>query len=412
MKHRKVYPQRRLLRLPDTALTVGVRLQNAVLQALIIVVLARSTSLADFGSYSIVVSVGIVINALLGTGQAQAVLRSESIESQNLTYSHVITGAIGSIVSAMLLAVSFTIIRSDAALVVVIAGALTVFMDSSALLVQNALFGHHLVRRGVFSIAITRTIASIGVVIGAFAGNIWWYISVFSSVAVLVNASLLIGMKLKAVKIGAAIKVGYNYWRVTVWGMLQQCDVPAVGLLLGSSAAGAYAAGFRLASPVHIVTSSLNSIYVPKLSAESNAATRREIGQRLSVFGVGYSVILMIFSTFTYFLGPWLLGSQFEPFAWLFPIFFVNSALSVVNQISISRLYAESKAKDVANISRISTVIGLCSIFPLAHFGNVYFAAMAPIIIQLILMFGLLLLIRKTPFFDSQAHELPAGVNL
>jgi O-antigen/teichoic acid export membrane protein len=189
-----------------------------------------------------------------------------------------------------------------------------------------------------------------------------------------------------------------HYWSANTSSMLQQLDVPIISGLVGSTAAGAYSAAFRLANPVHIVTSSLVSLYVPRLSSEFNLSTRRAVGRSLLKWGSLYSAFLILISPLTVFLGPWLLGDSFQPFALLFPICMINSALSVINQLQTARLYSDGRVVTVSVAGAVAAALGLSIVVIASLAGNVYFAAIGTATIQAVLLiwFGVALLRQRT----------------
>lgn len=115
-----------------------------------------------------------------------------------------------------------------------------------------------------------------------------------------------------------------------------------------------------------------------------------------------YIFLLVPVAILSYWGGPIILGSDYKHYAWLFPLLIANSAISVHNQLQIARLYAEGEARTVAKGSRVSTICGLLVVVPLALAGGVTAAAIAPILIQVLLLGYLEFSISRRGLRDSE----------
>ncbi|WP_062521725.1 lipopolysaccharide biosynthesis protein [Demequina silvatica] len=111
-------------------------------------------------------------------------------------------------------------------------------------------------------------------------------------------------------------------------GGARTLDTAVVGFVAGGAAAGAYAAGTRLANPFVIVAGTLSNVLMPHVSLADHAASRK-IARRLALATVVLGAVVIPVAWLISPLLPWLLGSGYEEsqqvFAWALPaIFFVG----------------------------------------------------------------------------------------
>ncbi|WP_062292794.1 lipopolysaccharide biosynthesis protein [Demequina phytophila] len=111
-------------------------------------------------------------------------------------------------------------------------------------------------------------------------------------------------------------------------GGARTLDTAVVGFVAGGAAAGAYAAGTRLANPFVIVAGTLSNVLMPHVSLADHEASRR-IARRLALATVVLGAVVIPVAWLISPLLPWLLGPGYEEsqqvFAWALPaIFFVG----------------------------------------------------------------------------------------
>lgn len=383
---------------PDrrVSLVVAGRIGAAVAQAVLLIAIANLTTIAAFGQYSVWISMGIIANAVFGGGLSAWLLRLPAEGERDLAPS-VLSTAVALSIGAGLVVLLAGWLTGGLIPSWLIAAAASTMSDGAALSAQNAAFGRKRPGRATVILLLARVGPLAAVGIAALTGLDVFGLLVGGSVASIVASFLLSGKKGAAFRrIRTMRRGGSAYWRVSLWSMLQQLDVPIVGGLLGPAPAGAYAAAFRLASPVHIVTASLNSIFVPELSSIEDAHERRRRGRRLLSIGAGYATLVVLMAPVAFFVGPWVMGSQYEPFAIIFAIFFVNSGVSVLNQLQQSRLFADGAASSVARVNLAVTGLVIATVVLGAILGQVALSACGVLLGQIILFALLCNLMRKT----------------
>ncbi|WP_156163910.1 lipopolysaccharide biosynthesis protein [Demequina maris] len=111
-------------------------------------------------------------------------------------------------------------------------------------------------------------------------------------------------------------------------GGARTLDTAVVGWVAGGAAAGAYAAGTRLANPFVLIAGTLSNVLMPHVSLADHAASRR-IARRLALATVALGAVMFPVAYLVSPLLPILLGEGYEEsqavFAWALPaIFFVG----------------------------------------------------------------------------------------
>lgn len=364
------------------ASVIASRIVNALCQALVLVILARLTDISDFGRYSTMVAIGAIAIGVLGFGIPTRVLRLDS-NSAALVPTMVAAGAMGSLTSFVILAVLGAIMW-PASVLVVFAGAAYAGSELFTNVLQNLLFGEQRVRRAELVLILRRAIPLLGVGVSSVLAPAHIYAALGASfLAVVLVAQVVAGARLSLpLKIRAAVKGSRHYWMTNIWSMLQQLDVVAVSAFISSSAAGAFSAAFRLASPVHIVTTSIVARMVPHMT-QAPSLDRSKLGQRYLVGGGIYSLVVAALSPIFALVAPVVLGAQFAPYGALFMLLCLNSAFSVFNQLLSAWFFGTGEPRLVARSTAAATCLGLSTVVGGAVTGSVIIAAVGTLSIQL-----------------------------
>lgn len=380
--------------------TLGVRLMAALGQVAITLILTNTSSIEDFGVFGAAWALGTVATAIASVGIPQWLLRLDAEQlaagdRPDLIPSVLRTG-LAAVSLAALLAAGIAGWRGGAPAIVT-AAALAVAAEGFSMLAQNLWFGRLEAQRAVLLQFGARTLPLAALGLALLAG-----LPTFPALATgYAIAGLVLLVILREAwrgpwRVLQSLRGGIEYWRATVWAMLQQLDVTIVLTALGPAPAGAYSAAFRVASPVHIVTGLLQSMYIPRLSREDAGPARSDAGRRLVLWGGLYAALVALASPLVAWLAPLVVGRDYAPYRIVFAVLFVNSAISVVNQLLTAWLYADGILRPVAGATRWATLIGLAAIAGLAWgTGEVVFAAVGCAMIQVILLAQLVVVRRR-----------------
>lgn len=370
------------------------RFGAAVLQAVVLIVVARGLGAQNFGSFGATAAIGAIVTTVCSFGAQQRVLRSGAADRDKVDAIYTL------LVLATLLALTVSVVLSSVLrnefTGVQLLGGLSASVDSLALFGQNVSFGALKPGRALLGMYLVRVISLAGALMLIVPGPVGIPALGVAYVCACITSGIVARLRPRRLSSFAFYREGYNFWATSVWGMLQQLDVVMVSVGIGVKQAGAYSAAYRLASPLHLVTGALNSIYTPRLSSTEDSAVRWRDGVRLTRIGAAYAAALIVLSPSLLWLGPAVLGSSYKTYTVLFPVLVVNGALNVVAQLLTSRLYAEHLEARVQRVSRTATVTGLLYVaIGCVFHEDVRIVSAGTVLIQVILIIGLRSVLRK-----------------
>lgn len=374
-------------------LLLAARVLSAVLQALLLVLLVRAVPIEEFGLYAVATSVGAILTGLLGMGVATRVLRLPVIDADRYRFTVlVLAPALGALAAVLV----WCCLLPSGGGTWLVAAAIFAGSEMYGGIIQNLFFGEQRIGRANSFMVLRRALPLAALLLSAATGG-----DVFFSLAAGfvgsfgLTALIAGGAPSRRLHIRELLVSSRHYWVANTAAMAQQLDVPLLAVFLGSPVAGAYAAAFRLASPVHLVTSIIVSTAVPAISRATEYAERRLLEIGVIRNGIAYACLIAILSPVMSWVGPLVLGAQFDAFAWIFPLMFLNSAVSVVNQVLSAVLYAAAISKQVAFWGTIATTFGLAVMVVGGAMGSVVLAVGGAPAIQMILLIALATLVFR-----------------
>lgn len=270
----------------------------------------------------------------------------------------------------------------------VLAAAIYSGCECSLNLIQNSVFGDQR-RRAIVAVMLTRRVVPLLFVLSGYLlldGLAFEALGAGCIVTWSACSLVIYPKRWTQVRLISLIRSSLNYWWSSASSMLQQLDVPIISGILGASLAAPYAAAFRLASPVHLVTSILVASSVPEMTRATSSPARWVVARRTLRTAVGYAALVAVGSPVIVLLGPIIMGVQYQPYGWVFGILMLNSAVSVVNQLLSAILFAYEMARYVAMSGTLATLLGLCVTFVGSVLGCTVVAFSGALVIQLILL--------------------------
>lgn len=380
-----------------TSFTIGSRLLGAALQALLLVLLARTTSLGGFGAFGVTSAIGAIALGILSLGLPTASLRLAKRPGYLRTALR-----LALFLSLLVLATSFllTLIIVREPIWAIVAGAAFMAAESANNVIQSLAFGREELSRANLIMVLRRAVPlamfAAAAVTTSNEGLLFASLAAGSVVSVALCACVLrrdrSAPPLTAMSLIREAKV---YWHTNIWSMAQQLDVVIIGGLMGATSAAVFTAAFRLASPVHIVTSLIVSRLIP-------VATATPIGspvvRKLSIGAGVYAGALLALSPLLAVLAIWVLGPDYVGFWAVFALLFANSAVSVINQTIAAYLFAaDRRTKWVPRATALSTISGLLIVLISAISAQLVWAAAGTLFIQVLLAALLCSLLLRPP---------------
>jgi O-antigen/teichoic acid export membrane protein len=367
------------------------RVLGALAQAGILIVLARGSTPAEFGFFGAVVAFGAVMTGVLGFGLPTRALLISGQDARTRIALLCAGDGLGVLI-ALSCMLSAIFIR-DGAPSVLVAAMIYSGVEFAISIHLNVLFGEqNLIRAEVLMLS-RRLVPLILVVVSValLPSLVMDALAVGSAIALVISISLT-HSRINLVSFTAIrglVKNSRSYWFTNVGSMLQQLDATIVSVFMGPASAAGFVAGFRFASPVHLVTTLLVARIMPtvKVAAETKPRILRNKYFRL---GLVYSILIAGVSPILSWGVVLALGGAYQRFLLVILVLFLNSALSVINQLLIAWTYARSLGERIIPTVVISsTLIGLMVVVCGALISSLEIAALGTISIQILLLITL-----------------------
>ena len=367
---------------------LGSRVIGSAFQFGTLLLIARRSSILEFGNYSTVLAQGAIMGAVAVGGLPNMALRTSLVEQPPLGRTmFAITGVGAALTGLGVLVAGWLLLRPPGWWLP--AAAVFIVAELMHTLVQNMLLAALKHRAAELVTIVRRAVPFVAVVASLPAGNSVFLFFMIGNLVSLGAAFLFSPVPMAfAAEVRRVAAAARPYWIASVGAMFQQLDLTIINLTLGASAAGSYGAAFRLSSPVHVVTLSLVGLMVPALVSDRSRGFSGSGGNYLRI-GVSYALLLAFLSPAMYWVGPWVLGSQYGSHALLFPVLFINGAFSVVNQMLSGVLVAANEAVLVSRATVSSTLVGLLAVAGFALGGSLIGVGFSVVLIQAILLLQL-----------------------
>lgn len=361
----------------------GARTFAAVVQAVLLVVLARLLGPSDFGSFVVGLTAGALIGVATGMGSAmQALLLDRRLAHRSigttLLAMRVSTGLLAALAAAAVC------VALGLPLMPALVCGLWSWAEVVIELVQALLLGQGRVRAATWCILVRRIgpgLALVGwVVIGH---SVWEWLIAGYAAALLATCVAARGLLARPGGLGPILRSSRHFWTSTVLSTLQTADVAVVGVFAqGSATVGHYAAAARATSPLNLLTGSLVSVLTPRWAQLKEMSIRHAsfLRARRGLFGL--AALLVVASPVAGWLAPLVLGEAYAGSSVFFVGVTVAAGVSAIVQGYSAFLFASEAPDRVARARVWSIPGGLVCVGVAAWFGSPLALAFAPVVSQ------------------------------
>lgn len=328
------------------------RTASAMLQFLSLILLARTIPVNLFGAFGALAGLFVVLVGLCSLGIPVSMLRDgqDGQTARSLMGVAILTPVLPSMVLILGL--------SGALAVHPVAGLAALASVSSEVVGTTALNGALAQQRESLATVWTwlrRVPPLAGLAFAALLGgdpllffSLGHVASIALAVAIVPPLTPLLG------RVKDAISRGRSFWATGGLGMLLQLDVTIVGGTCGTLMAGVYTGAFRLASPVHIVTSTITGMIIPAAASGRDSNVRR-----LRRWGYLYGATVMGTAPIAALFGPVLLGPAYKGYWFVFTVLLLSSGFSVFTQVDSALLVGRGVTWALVPISAATTSASL-----------------------------------------------------
>jgi O-antigen/teichoic acid export membrane protein len=383
---------------------VAARGTAAILQALSFVVLARQLGADGFGAVAIGITTGTVVSMLTGLGGGTRALRL-GLEPEHKR-----------VASAMFAAQCVTALMSGVITFVVVTwllnGGLWLGVAVGVVVSSDALCGlEQAVLAGLF-----RPLASAGLLLFQRAAPFTCLI-----LAHFVNVPAILGYSVGAaiaavpavvrpirewqrpIRFVDLILSSRGYWFSKAVECLGMLDIVVVRVFAGATAAGFYSIANRVASPLHIIATSILSTITPAAAAAQRGGGKTDILRRSTTISVIWGAVISACSPLIAEIAIRVLGAEYAPAKGMVVGFIIAVAISGISQTIIARYLIEGRPTVVAVSLGLGIVSGLLITMGTAvHWPT--WLWVSPILAQLVIL--TLLVVNRQPV--AWHRRLPA----
>jgi O-antigen/teichoic acid export membrane protein len=361
----------------------GVRALAALMQAGLLILLARLLGPAEFGSFVVALTVGAIAGVMTGLGSTmQALLLTASAEHRaigtTLLGLRVATAVLaGAAAAAVCLALGLPVLAAMAC-------ATWSWAEVVTELIQSLLLGQRRDPRVMFSIMMRRLGPALGAVIAIVLGQSIWPWLLLGLLVGIASSFAVAGVVLATpAPVRPIVKSSRHFWSSTVLSTMQTADVAVVGLFSPSAATvGNYAAAARATSPLNLLTGSLVSVLTPRWAQVGYTRLRFESFLRARRALLLLAACLALGSPVAAWLAPVVLGSDYSGSSIFFAGVTVAAGVSAVVQGYSAFLFASDDAHAVSVGRLWSIPVGLVGVGIAAAIGSPLLLAAAPALSQ------------------------------
>lgn len=366
---------------------VAASLMGSVLQALLLLTVARDVGPAGFAPFGQFTSIAYVFSSIVGLGFGVQALRMGGVsDARGIAATMFILRTVLAFALVTCLSLSLMVLGIGTGILLLAASSLIV-NELVAELLQAVLSGQGRQHMGSIVIASQRLLG-VGTSFAVHgAGASWWLsILVGQGLVFVTLLVIVVGITQRPRSLRRLGSQPVAYWLASILPNLSQLDVSVASAVGGATVGGYVAAGSRVNSPLSAVSGALLAVFLPRFAKEARDGRGSDSFPAVLRFTLGYAVLLGAASPLVAAVLIWYLGDAYAPAFSYFLCLVIAGALSSVSQVFQGRAYGEGSPRAVIIAMSLAVpagllVLGLC----IAAFG-IGGAGAGPIATQVVLL--------------------------
>lgn len=341
---------------------------SSILQAAILLLLARELSTRDFGIFAVGLTAGGFLAVVLSFGTGALALRVQRTRNPEMISRGILTVRTVILMPALLggSLVAASISPSDS-WVIAAAGAGLV-QETTAQAQESVLFGNRRIAAAQVLMLVRRITVTI-ITSGAWLLDVAPILPSFVLANVIATMLMYATRGTKAFSLSAVkptLQEGIPFWAPTMLAKLETLDVAAASVGVSGQGLGNYSLVNRLGSPLQLLPGALLSVSAPHLSSLDLDSERRLVVRRSVIYMIIPFGLLLIASPAIGRLMEQAVGGDYHDLPPLLAAFVLGILLKSLSECIIAYFYALGHTAPVRRARLIGVPAGLGSIMLLS----------------------------------------------
>jgi len=390
------------------------RVVAALLQAVLLVFVARALGPSHFGLFSVVISIGILAQVLTDAGLGTLVIRERSSRPESPLLSAALRFSNW---TALVLAASGLSVLTCCALLIrpefwfLTPLALSTALERNADLWIGVALADGDTWSNALNLVVRRTVAIL-----AFSAMEWAGVHALLAISIAMTlaggisactAHAYVDSRLVRAHSRVALKpvltASWPYWLNSLAGQLKNVDTLIITSFAGNTAAGLYAAANRLSGPLLLVPTSLAAVVLPATARQAAARPTASLRQiKLKKLVITLTLVMTTCYASLAAVAPWLfpmlMGAEYAKAVPVFQIILISMCFASASVLTSAVRQGQGRPGVAA---RASVVSGIFSVGALMAGTSVFGIVGAAVGLLGSQVLQLLLLITGTKFFKK-----------
>lgn len=352
----------------------GGRIAAAVIQALMLLLLARSVAPADFGIFSAIFGLGVVAQNVFDLGLGTFVIRERARDSESPLLVRALQMNSGASLLMGLVGTTALLVTSlgDATFLTYIPLIVAMAVERNADVRLGLALADGKARINVTNLVTRRTFALVLFVPLTYLAHLdpiiaFGLASVAAATASALSAHLYIrGTDIERgtrTSVRTTLAAATPFWINSVATQARNLDALLVTVLAGPVVSGLYATASRLTGPLRILPTSLSAVLLPQATrlASDSAERRRWLRGVLKVTGVMlvfYGMLALVIPP----LVPLVLGAEYAPSGTAVRIVLAGLVFAAAASLLSTTLQGWGDAAYVGKVAAVTTAVCLAAV--------------------------------------------------
>jgi O-antigen/teichoic acid export membrane protein len=394
------------------AITAGTRmvarLLGSAMQAVTLVLLARSAPVAEFGGFMVAFGLSMVVGIVIGFGAPARALRAPADPHyrtllSSLFWLHSLFVAIG-LAAGVLACLAF---GSGAA---IFAGLLFGASDTINNYCQSHLAGD--AHQGTASLLVLVQRALPALLIGLLSAHGQFDFTAMTACFAITAVIALVAVVPSAregPRLSVALRGSFHYWTYTLTATLPQLELPGLGFVAGGTTVGPYSIASRVVGPITIFSASAAQVVIPELAKRVGTPAFDSLYRRFLQVGLSFSALVVLCAQLIADAVLAVVGDNYAHARTLIFAMVVASAVTVCSQVLNCKLIALGHASHATWAIGGGGILSIGLLLAIGASGHDELLWVAPITTQVVVFMLLAAAVHRVGKPSPSRHSRKVG---